>query len=110
MKEVYLLNTILFLAFINLNAQTVTITGSCSAGAVDGDYILSSDINGRPSYTNNDCCIIQWTGARWEHSNMSGTSVGMFNDSNTATPPASSFFPWTAENCVPTGTISGDGT
>ncbi|WP_298536858.1 T9SS type A sorting domain-containing protein [uncultured Algibacter sp.] len=108
MNQIYLLPTILFFSFINLSAQTVTITGSC-ASFVDGVYTLSSDVNGKPSYTDGDS-IIQWTGTRWEHNPIDGTQVGMYNDSDTANPPASSFSPWTPEDCDPAGVFSGDGT
>ena len=105
MKQIYLLTTILLLTFININAQTVTVTGSCG---VDGDYALSTDVNGRPSYTY-ATFIIQWTGTRWEHNNGSG-AVGMYNDANTENPPASSFSPWIAVDCNPTGLFTGNGT
>lgn len=106
MKQIYFLTTILFLTFINLNAQTVTITGSCG---VDGDYSLSTDVNGKPSFTN-PAAIIQWTGTRWEHNPIGSTIVGMYNDADTANPPASSFSPWTPDECDPAGIFSGNGT
>lgn len=108
MKQIYLLPAILFFTFINTNAQTVTITASC-ASFVNGIYTLSSDVNGKPSYTDGDS-VIQWTGTRWEHNPIDGTQVGMYNDSDTANPPASSFSPWTPVDCNPAGTFSGDGT
>ena len=109
MKQIYFLTSILFLTFINLNAQTVTITGSCN-GVVDGNYELSTNVNNRPSYTNL-FFIIQWTGNRWEGNPIGDSSlVGIYNDANTANPPASSFSPWIADLCNPAGIISGDGT
>jgi hypothetical protein len=112
MKQIYFLTTILFLTFISLNAQTVTITGSCDSGNIDGDFNLSENINGRPSYVHsNNFFMIRWSGARWEAVAISDTSIiGMHNNANTANPPASSFSPWTAQICNPTGTFSGDGT
>jgi hypothetical protein len=112
MKQIYFLTTILFLTFISLNAQTVTITGSCDSEDTDGDFNLSENINGRPSYVHsNNLLMIRWSGARWEAVVISDTSIiGMYNNANTANPPASSFSPWTAQECDPTGTFSGDGT
>jgi hypothetical protein len=107
MKQIYLLTTILFLSVINLTAQTVTIAGSCQS-VIDGDYSLSADVNGRPSYIMG-IYIIQWTGTRWEH-NDDMSQVGMYNDSNSANPPATSFSAWTPVLCTPAGTFSGDGT
>lgn len=109
MKQFYFLTTILFLTFINLNAQTVTITGSCSPTIVDGDYTLSADVNGKPSYTNSSF-IIRWTGTRWEHNPQGSTAVGIFNDADTPNPPATSLSPWTPDVCDPAGVFSGDGT
>lgn len=106
MKQFHFLTAFLFLTSINLNAQTVTITGSC---AVDGDYAFSTDVNGRPSYVT-EFFIIQWTGTRWEHNLIGDPDVGMYNDANTATPPASSFSPWIADLCDPAGVFTGDGT
>lgn len=108
MKQIYFLTTILFLTFINLNAQTVTITGSCFSG-VDGNYTLSTNVNGKPSFKNAQY-IIQWTGTRWEHNPIDGSNVGMYNAADTANPPASSFSPWIAGECNPTGSFTGDGT
>lgn len=109
MKRIYLLASILFSSFINLNAQVITIRGACIA-AVDGDYELSSNINGRPSYTST-IFIIQWTGERWEHNPIENTrDVGMYNDSDTENPPASSFSPWISELCDPAGDFTGEGT
>jgi hypothetical protein len=108
MKQIYFLTTILFLTFINLNAQTVTLTGSCDI-MVDGDYTLSTDVNGKPSFTNAEF-IIQWTGTRWEHNPKGSTDVGMYNDADTANPPASSFSPWIGVFCDPPGSFTGDGT
>ena len=109
MKKIYFLTTIFSLTFISLNAQTVTITGSCEPSATDGDYSLSSDVNGKPSFTN-ATYIIQWTGTRWEHNPQGLTAVGMYNDLDTPNPPATSLSAWIPFLCVPSGVFSGDGT
>lgn len=120
MKKIYLLTTLLFLTIINLNAQTVTLTGSCAPAFLDGDYTISADINGRPSFIGPttggaiNIFLISWTGTRWEHTDTSETdpalALGMYNTADTATPPASAFFPWTAQECAPAGAFTGDGT
>lgn len=112
MKQIYLLTTILFLTFINLNAQTVTITGSCFVD-VDGDYNLSADMNGKPSYFhdpgNGFTYTIYWTGTRWELL-TSDNLIACYNDLDTPTPPATSISPWTPDICDPAGVFSGSGT
>ena len=107
MKQIYFLTTILLLTFINLNAQTVEVSGSDCY--VDGTYILSSDINGRASYVR-DIYTIQWTGTRWELLYPVTNSVGYTNDSNTLNPPASILSAWTIGLCSTAITVSGDGT
>ena len=108
MKKIYIITTFLF-AFINLNAQTVTITDSCGPTLIDGDYTLSSDVNGKSSFINSTF-IIQWIGSRWEHIAQDGSGVSMYNNLDTPYPPASSLSEWTPVNCNPTGTFSGNGT
>ena len=108
MKQIYFLATLLIFNFINLNAQTVTLANACSG--VNGDYVISEEVNGKPSYIWGDY-IIQWKGTRWEHNRISRPEkVGMYNESDTENPPASSFSTWTAVLCDPAGDISGDGT
>lgn len=107
MKQIYILSTFLFLTLGALNAQTVTLSGACG---VNGDYQLSAEVNGKPSYVLGDYVFL-WSGTRWEHTKISEPEkVGMYNESDTDNPPASSFSTWTPDLCSPVGNISGDGT
>ena len=112
MKQIYILTTLLLFAVFQLNAQTVTLIGSCSTHA-DGDYELSEEINGKPSYfhsaANGYTYTIYWTGTRWELLS-SENLVGIYNELDTPTPPATSLSPWTPEICSPQGIIYGNGT
>lgn len=108
MKQIYILAAFLTLSFGVLNAQTVTLSDACPGK--NGDYLLSEVVNGKPSYTMGDYRF-QWSGTRWEHTKISDPGkVGMYNESDTDNPPASSFSSWTPVLCDPSGTISGDGT
>ncbi|AOW19312.1 T9SS type A sorting domain-containing protein [Urechidicola croceus] len=95
--------------YTNLDPQIISITGSCGPTLIDGDYTLSVDVNGRPSFVNSNF-IIQWSGSRWEHIAQNGAGISMFNNLDTYLPPASSLSEWTPVNCNPTGTFSGSGT
>lgn len=90
--------------------QAVILTDSC-ASKVDGAYLISADINGRPSYVhdagNGDVYTIYWTGSRWELIG-SENSIGSYNDLDTPKPPATELAPWTPVLCDPTGIFTGD--
>jgi hypothetical protein len=110
MKQIYTVISFLLIHFA-LSAQTVTITGSCG---VDGDYIQTGVINGRPSYTYSNH-IILWSGSQWQQmENPIGIPpqliIGMINTLDCPKPPASSLSPWTPYFCDPPGIFSGDGT
>ncbi|MEO9077487.1 MAG: T9SS type A sorting domain-containing protein [Gelidibacter sp.] len=108
MKQIYILAAFLTLTLGALNAQTVTLSGACNG--VNGDYLLSDVVNGKPSYVLGDYAF-QWSGIRWEHTKISEPEkVGMYNELDTDNPPASSFSNWTSGLCTPSGDISGDGT
>lgn len=118
MKQLYILTTFLLLFSFNLNAQTVTITGSCNP-IFDGDYSYAGDINGRPSYAGNQpntAFIIVWSYLsedRWElysYSFTNGLILQMHNNLDSPNPPSSSLSPWIGDACDPPGTFSGDGT
>lgn len=96
MKQIYLFILLLFFSGICLNAQIVTLSGSCSS-TVDGTYTLSSTVNGKPSYINGSFRI-EWSSTRWELLN-SGNVIGAYNNSNTPYPPSSSDSAWTDVSC-----------
>ncbi|MBU2927026.1 T9SS type A sorting domain-containing protein [Winogradskyella psychrotolerans] len=124
MKKNYLFTLLLFLALVTaLNAQTITITGSCIDGYVDGTYeLIDGDVNGKPSYSlvsGTNTFVIEWvtdgtTGlSRWEHLFIQSNGqiqILSYNESDTPLPPASSYSTWIAGICDPTGDFSGDGT
>lgn len=106
MKQIYLL--ILLLTVINLKAQTINIAYN-TCNSANGDYILTSDFNGRPTYTK-DPYIIQWNGERWIHTTISDpNNYATWNLADTPNPPASSFSAWNSYVCNP-GEFTGDGT
>ncbi|MBT8261094.1 MAG: T9SS type A sorting domain-containing protein [Flavobacteriaceae bacterium] len=118
MKQLYLCLTILVFCFNYLNAQTVSVTGSCFY-LVDGDYIYNGDVNGRPSFFHDPepspggLYTILWTGTRWELTAEDYTGaivVGSHNNLDTPYPPATSLSPWTPDACNPAGVFAGDGT
>lgn len=116
MKQLYLFFTILVFSFNYLNAQTVTVTGSCYY-LVDGDYSYNGDINEKPSFYHSpegtSIYLISWTGTRWELTAEDTTGyilIGSYNTLDTPNPPASSLAAWTPDECNPSGVFSGDGT
>ena len=93
------------------SSQNINLSGNCEA-IFDGDYVLSDNINDRPSYYRSAGGFdftIQWTGTRWQII-TSTDSTGPYNDLDTPTPPASSLSPWIGGDCSPVGTFSGTGT
>lgn len=107
MKQIYFLTTIILLTFYNVNGQTITVSGSCYT---DGDYTLSGNYNGRPSYESTliSDFLIRWSGTRWEL--IAFGSVESYNTDATPTPPASSFSAWSDGFCGNQPVLSGDGT
>ena len=117
MKNYYFLFFIYLTSFF-LNAQTVTVSGSCYY-LVDGDYTYNGDVNGRPSFfhdpepTPGGLYTIFWTGTRWELTAEDYTGaivVGSHNNLDSPNPPATSLSPWISDACNPSGVFSGDGT
>lgn len=111
MKKNYLNLIIIIICIVgmNANAQYVNISGACVM-TIDGDYYEATNVNGRPSYEHGGGTFtISWSGSRWEVKG-SGPSVGMYNDLDTPTPPATSLSPWTPDSCSPAGTFTGDAT
>lgn len=104
---------LLLLNFSQLNAQTVNVTGTW-VDTADGDYELSTEVNGRPSYFHDPLgefsYSIYWTGTRWVLQELPEGIIGMFNLLDTPNPPATSLSPWTPDACDPPGIFSGDGT
>lgn len=106
MKQIYILTTLLFLTFSISNAQNITLTGACEG--VNGEYVLSEDVNGRPTFVRGDY-LFQWSGTRWEHTKFTQPDkIGMYNEADTETPPASSFSPWVTVLCS-AGEVTGEG-
>lgn len=88
---------LIVIALLQINlaySQIVVNDGTCYSNV---NFTEDGELNDRPRYASVAGDIIEWSGSRWEITTAS-SQIEYFNESDTGTPPCSSFALWTVNN------------